>query len=194
EALVVYNYMVLYDVFEHKLKDLFVKKVKAIKYDKENSSKIERLYFYLGCVGMLSNYIEYDTYSTVSKHNKFGGSDMINQFTLVQMVRIDEQEKLIECFKFNINSINNPKLLQYSFHDCCKKLTNMRNLLAHNFSNLKANAQNAIEILSDDKISALKSRWLENFDVKNMNDKSKLIFSNYIYMAEILEKLEKVDT
>lgn len=191
EALVVYNYMVIYDCFEERLKDLFLQKLKEVKYNENNSIKMERLFFYLGGVGTFSNYIEYDTYSTISRPNKFGGFDMVKQFSLIQMIRIDEKEKIIENFQFNINSINNPKVVQYTFHECCKKLTKLRNVLAHKFSSLKGDSQNTIELLSDEKIDNLKPKWLENFDVKNMNDKSKLIFSNYIYLKIILDILSE---
>lgn len=194
EALVVYNYMVLYDIFEHKLKDVFVNQVKKVRYNESNSSKIERLYFYLGGVGIYSNYIDYDTYSTISTSNKFGDFEMINRFTLMQMIRIDEKEKILDCFQVNIDSINNPKMIQYTFHTCCKKLTKLRNSLAHDFSNLRGNEQNSIEVLSDNKIDALKPKWLAEVDVKNMNDKSKLIFCNYIYMEKLQGILDKVGT
>ena len=69
----------------------------------------------------------------------------------------------------------------------------MRNILAHDFSSLKNKAQNTIEILSDEKIDLLKPRWLKEFDVKNMNDKSKLVFSNYIYMEKIMKILDRVE-
>lgn len=184
KALIVYNYLGDYNKFENLIKEEFVSKFELLTEEYKN-----RVYFYLGGVGSLNTYIDYDTYSLVKETNKYNDRKLLSRLTMNQIIKLERREQGINKFNQNIMSIQWQRL-EYTFCDCCIKLTSMRNRMAHEFFNLDIKEEkDTIEVLSNANIEKFKPKWLENFnnyDELDFNIKS--ILSNYIYMKE-MEKL-----
>ena len=110
----------------------------------------------------------------------------MKKLSLNQIIKIDRKEQAFDVFKFGIKS-KTKKMLELEFHDCCIKLLQMRNKLAHEFQGLDLEKE-TIELLHETQIAGSKD-WLEGYELKYMTQQSKQIFSNYIIMEELLEIL-----
>lgn len=180
-ALIVYNYLGDYNKFENLIKEEFVSNFELLTEEYKN-----RVYFYLGGVGSLNTYIDYDTYSLVKETNKYNDRKLLSRLTMNQIIKLERREQGISKFNQNIRSIQR-QMLEYSFCDCCIKLTSMRNRMAHEFFNLDIKEdKDTIEVLSNANIEKFKPKWLENFnDYEELDFNIKSILSNYIYMKEM---------
>lgn len=185
EALVIRYYIVLYDELEKEIKRLFSEKIAQI-----DATKKELLYFYLAGIKSNNVHIEYGSKALVVTNSRFSSEENFSMLTLSQIIKIQREEHLLDVFDFNIQSINS-KTTEYLFTDCCIKLLNMRNKLAHEISSLKFMDQDIIEILSNEYIENNGSEWFSSLDTKLMTDESKSIFSNLIIMKKILSAVRK---
>ena len=186
ESLVLYNYIKAYDKFEKFILTEFKQSFDSLSNDIK-----QRIYFYLGCVGNLETYIEYDTYSTVSRTNKFSEQKSLSKLTFNQVVKLDKKEKIISKFNIEVQSLARKKVV-FPFHDCCLKLLQMRNTLAHEFIKFVSQDNNTIELLPSQIIVDHFEPWLNDFTIESMSDLSKAIYSNYIMMKEIYAKITGV--
>ena len=185
EAIVIRYYIVLYDELEKEIKRLFSEKIAQI-----DATKKELLYFYLAGIKSNNVHIEYGSKALVVTNSRFSSEENFSMLTLSQIIKIQREEHLLDVFDFNIQSINS-KTTEYLFTDCCIKLLNMRNKLAHEISSLKFMDQDIIEILSNEYIENNGSEWFSSLDTKLMTDESKSIFSNLIIMKKILSAVRK---
>lgn len=186
EALILYNYLVTYTEFENLIKKEFIYNFETLSEDYKN-----RTYFYLGAVGSLNIHIEYDTYSLVKETSKYNKSKLLNHLTMNQIIKLERKEQAIVKFRQNIASIQIPKV-EFTFCDCCLKLVNTRNKMAHEIFNLNIKDKDIIEIISKPKMEQLKPNWLNEFEYEELDDNMLGILSNYIYMNRMKEKLNEI--
>lgn len=185
DALVLRYYIVLYDELEKEIKHQFTHNLSYIE-----SSKRELLYFYLSGIKTNSLQIEYGSKTILMTNSKFREQEDFAILTLSQIIKIHRESHLLDIFEFNISSINS-RTTEYPFTDCCVKLLNMRNKLAHELTHLEFKDQDIIEILSNDYIEDISSEWFGSLDSKLMTDEAKIIFSNLIIMKNILTEFRK---
>lgn len=179
DALIIYNYLDAYTKFENLIKEVFILNFERLSEEYKN-----RMYFYLGGIGSLNTYIEYDTYSLIKETNKYDKTKLLNRLTMNQIIKLERKEQEIDKFKQSIVSVQVPKM-EFSFCDCCIKLINTRNKMAHEFSKLNINDKDIIEILSKKKVEQLKPEWFYEFEYDELSSNMLGILSNYIYMKEM---------
>lgn len=184
EALSVRYFIVKYDEFESQVKTLFKSNIEKI-----SSQNKQLLYFYLaGIKG--APFIDYGSNSLKVNEAKYSETEKFSQLSLSQVIKIQRQNHLLEIFEFTIPSLIR-KNSEYTFTDCCIKLLNMRNKLAHEMAHLSFTDKDIIELLSNDYIKDNSVAWYESLDTTLMNDESKSIFSNLLMMEQIMELLGK---
>ena len=144
-----------------------------------------------GCTVGNDIYYNYETESLeLNRHRKYNDSEQFKTLNINKIIKFDRKEKIIEPFKFDITSIQTP-MQQYTFHDSCLKLINMRNKLAHELDSIEFKSSNdIIETLSFSTIKHNKIDWLEDFDLSKMDDMAMGIYSNIIYMNIITNTLQ----
>lgn len=179
EALIIYYYLREYIEFENIVKKEFISNFNLLNEEYKN-----RIYFYLGGVGSMNSYIDYDTYSLVKETSKYDDSKLLNRLTMNQIIKLERKEKVINNFNKSIKSIQRTKV-EFSFYDCCIKLINTRNKMAHEFCNLDIKDKDTIEVLSHAKIQQMKPEWLTDFEYNELENSMQAILSNYIYMKEM---------
>lgn len=179
EALIVYNFLDAYTRFEKKIKNEFIENFNSLKEDYRN-----RVYFYLGGLGSVNTYIEYDTYSLIKETNRYDKKSLLNRLTMNQIMKLERKEQGISKFKQDISSVQRSRVT-IPFCDCCIKLINTRNRMAHEFSDLKIKEADVIEILSKEKLQELKPEWLNDFEYDELDNNMLGILCNYIYMNEM---------
>lgn len=185
DALVLRYYIVLYDELEKEIKYQFKHNLSNIDH-----SKRELLYFYLSGIKTNSVQIEYGSKTILMTNSKFREQEDFAILTMSQIIKIHRESHLLDIFEFNVSSINN-KTTEYPFTDCCVKLLNMRNKLAHELTHLEFKDQDIIEILSNEYIETNSFEWFGSLDPKLMTDEAKIIFSNLIIMKNILTEFRK---
>ena len=104
------------------------------------------------------------------------------------MLKLNKELNFIEKFKFEIQSLKNKNVV-FEFYDSAIQLVNMRNILAHNTSELNFKQKHYIEILSDETINNNLSDNMNGYDASSMDEITKQIYSNNIYLKKILEIL-----
>ena len=68
----------------------------------------------------------------------------------------------------------------------------MRNKLAHELEELHFKDSDLIELLSLDNIRKEPFELLQNYDIGNLDDSTKYIASNIIYMRRLIQHLEEI--
>ncbi|URZ01704.1 hypothetical protein [Clostridium felsineum] len=184
-ALIVYNYLGYYTEFEDLIKEKFISNFEKLSEEYKN-----RTYFYIGGIGCSNSYLEYDTYSLIRESTKYDKRKLLNRLTMNQIIKLERKEQAIDMFKKNIYSIQIPKIY-FTFCDCCIKLINARNIMAHEFFNLNLKEKDIIEVLSKEKIEQFKPEWLGDFEYNELSDGMLGILSNYIYMKELKKVLNE---
>lgn len=179
KALIVYHYLGAYTELESLIKKEYIMNFDTLEVDYKN-----RIYFYLGGVGSISTYIQYDTYSLVSDRGKYDKEALLNKLTMNQIIKIERQEKKIKSFQINIKSLLRSRI-EFTFCDCCVKLINTRNCMAHEFYNLKIKDKDVIEVLSKEKAEEYIPNWFNDFEYEELDDNMKGILCNYIYLVQI---------
>lgn len=180
QALVIVKFFAMYSELENMVKAVFGKRVSAC----DNFIK-NKLHFYYGCMAGKNLYIEYGSGKVKLNEQEYGDEAMLKTFDFNKIIKIDEQEHIISEFDTDIQSIQTPAL-RYPFRTCCMKLINMRNILAHEMINLSFKDKHYVEMLSDDNIDKNKREWLLDGDYDNMNNETKQIYGNIIYMEHII--------
>ncbi|MBQ7923180.1 MAG: hypothetical protein IJ325_11525 [Clostridia bacterium] len=183
ESLAIRYFIIKYDAFEKTVKEIFSNNISSISPENKNL-----LYFYLAGLKR-SSYIDYEKISLKTDDLKFSKTEAFSGFSLSNIIKIQEKNHLLDIFNFNIPSLTN-KSTEYPFTECCKKLLNMRNKLAHEMSRLTFKNNDIIEVLTSTYIKELGTDWFSTLDTDLMNDETKYIFSNLIMLERIFEQLK----
>lgn len=186
KSLIIVSFLKKYSEFEKKVKDIFQKNIIEIEHRYKS-----KLYFMYGCSSVSTYYnIEKEQVSLASNRS-YSDKEIFSGLTLDKLIKFDRKDNLISVFQFEIPLKQN-KAISVPFHDCCIKLTKMRNILAHEIIDCTFNSNEVIENLSDNYISNLDFDWFEEGDVGLMDENSKSIISNYTYLCDLINKLNMI--
>ncbi len=180
-SLVVVRYFEIYKYLEEKTKNIFIEEVKNINGDLKN-----KLYFFYG--GCANHSIDYSKNTLTMYDRKFNIEEDFHEFSFNQIIKICKNDRKIEKFNFNINSMQ-VKQEEFDFYSSCIKCMNMRNKLAHEVLRENFEDEDIIEILSDKNIEENVIIDLETLDIKLMDDTTKQIYSNLLYLNKIIMQL-----
>lgn len=189
ESILIIDFLNEYFVFEKLVKSIFQKKI--VEVDHQYKSK---LYFYYG--GTVGNgiFIDFEEQSIRLDKRKYEDNDIFKSLPINKINNFLKKDKIINELDFYIESIQR-KADVYPLHECCKKFTEMRNLLAHEIKNVCfEEKKHFIELLSISKIQERLSKWYEDMLDDDMSDASRAIASNIVYIRIIIEKLKKLNS
>lgn len=182
KALTIYHFSTYFAKLEQTVKRIFKEKIPDINDNNKNL-----LYFYLAGIRQTAH-IDYSSNALKTDPVSFSLSETFASFSFSQIVKIQRQNHLNSVFEFTIPSINN-KTVEYDFSDCCEKLINTRNKLAHESTSISFTNKEIIEILPDSQISSRSTEWFSSLDPELMDDDTKVIFCNLVFMDQILNLL-----
>lgn len=185
DSVIIVKFMIEYDKFEKEIKKIFQEQIKLV--DHKNKSI---LYFYYGCTVGNGWKIDYNNRSIDrSDHRKYDDNEMFKSLNLDKINKFLRKERIIQCFDFQINSLQT-SMVAYTFYDSCEKLIKMRNCLAHSISKVQFDNAEIIELLNDSKIEEYIYKWIDReIPIHNLTYISKMICSNLIYMSVLQEEL-----
>lgn len=181
KSIIVLDFLNLYNEFEKSIRNVFEEQIKSMSKD-----IINQLYFYYG--GKIGTYIDNDGDAIKLTTHEFKKEEKFKQLTINQILKIGKKNKCIDKLDFEVQSIEK-EIVIFDFYDCAIKILNMRNKLAHEIKDCNFN-KDTIEILSMQNIEEYSTDCTLNYDLKLMDDMTKAILSNSVYIKIILKELE----
>ena len=176
--------LLVYELFkEYTELELLIRKIFEKSLPTLSPEYIQQLYFYLG--GKIGSYIEYESHSLKLTKLIFKPSESFRGLSVNQIIKMFKETSYIEAFNFSISSIRSSKV-EYSFYDCCTRLINMRNKLAHEVVNLQFKDSDLIDMLTREQIAAESFDALQNYDIQKIDDMTMYIASNIVYIRQLL--------
>lgn len=191
-SILIVQYLSMYSKLGRIIKQIFQSKIEAIDHVHKN-----KLYFMLGCnlsTNVIYSYEESHFYINGGKRSwGFDNSEKFVFLDFNKIIRFDEHEHLIDEFNIDIESIRYKNIV-FPLHDMCRKIISMRNKLAHEYDDLSFVNKDVIEILSREILDVWRAKyqWLSEYEIKEDNDIAQALFSNYIYMAILLDKMKAI--
>lgn len=189
ESFLLKDFMRAYIKLEKSIKTLFYKE---FEYGEEN--KKYRVYFYMGWINNI-NYIDYDSFNTIKEAKKFDKETVLKSITLNNIIKLNKKEYFFNHKALEIQSINQ-KMAVLDFESCCKKVIDMRNRIAHDFSDVKLDERCTVEYLSRKLIIKELERYYIDFedklDFNSLTENSIAIFSNLHYIERLNKEVEKL--
>lgn len=173
--IIVSQYLYRFISLEKHLRELI--KDEIIKIDPLKKNK---LYFYHGSKAGSKVWANFQNLSLNFQGFDFKANEEFKDFTLKSLVDFCQAEK-INFLNKDIHSFNNKMVVQDNY-TTIKALIEMRNMLAHELANPTFTSKHVIEILSDEILQKNLGEFLSEFELKNLNDESKKILSNLIYL------------
>lgn len=183
KSLLVYEFFKEYNELERMIRKIFEKSLPTL-----SPEYIQQLYFYLG--GKIGSYIEYESHSLKLTNLNFKPSESFRGLSVNQIIKMFKETPCIEAFNFSISSIR-LSTVEYSFYDCCTRLINMRNKLAHEVVNLQFKDSDLIEMLTREQIAAESFDVLQNYDIQRIDGVTMYIASNLVYIKHLLARLSE---
>lgn len=180
-AIIIYEYLRCFNKLENEIREIFERNIQTLK-----PNFISKLYFVYG--GKIGTYIDYEQETLKLREISFKEQETFKELSIIQILKLSKEANCIEKFKFQINSLQQ-KTVYFEFYDACIKLVNMRNILAHELSNINFKTKDIIETLSDEKILENVDEKVKNYDISIMDEPTKCIFSNLVYLKLILNTL-----
>lgn len=152
-----------------------------------------KLYFYYGINVGHNVFFDFDK-DCVSLGNtvSYNENEMFKTLNLNKIVKFERKESLIKVLNFNVDSVVR-KSSCFPFYDCCIRLMNMRNKLAHEVDTLSFQERDIIEILSSEYLKKYNYDYLEGYEINYSDENTIALLSNIVYMRNIIEKLQKPD-
>ena len=169
-AIIIYEYLRCFNKLENEIREIFERNIQTLK-----PNFVSKLYFVYG--GKIGTYIDKE-------------QETFKELSIIQILKLNKEANCIEEFKVQVNSLQQ-KTVYFEFYDACIKLVNMRNILAHELSNINFKTKDIIETLSDEKIIENVDERVNNYDISIMDENTKCIFSNLVYLKLILKMLNQ---
>lgn len=186
KSILIVRYISEYCNLEKTILALFQQAISKIDHSLKN-----KLYFYYGVyVGHNVTYDFETNCVTLASVNKYNENEVFKSLNLNKIIKFERKESLINSFRFNIDSVIR-KATSFPFFDCCLKLINMRNKLAHEVDNLSFQEKDIIEMLPIDYLRKYNYMYLERFDIDSADSNIVALLSNIVYMIAIKNKLEE---
>lgn len=181
-SIIICDFLDKYNNLEKKIR--FVLKNNLLKLSPDI---LNQLYFYYG--GKISTYYEYETQTIKLKELPFKKEEKFGEFSIKQIIKIFKNNKGLEAFNFTVQSIKN-SVITFSFCDCILRLISMRNKLAHEMVNLDFKGSDVVELLSWQQIAQEYPELCQNYDFQKMDDMTKYVGSNVVYLKKIINELD----
>lgn len=189
ESFLLKDFMIAFIKLEKLLKSIFYKKFESV-----DENKKYRVYFYMGWINNM-NYIDYDTFSTVKEAKKFDKEGVLKTITLNNIIKLNKKEGFFDKEALEIQSVNQ-KMTILNFESSCKKVIEMRNRIAHDFSEAKLDDKCIVEYLSRELIIKELAKYYIDFedklDLNSLTENSIAIFSNLFYIERLNKEVEKL--
>ena len=182
-AIIIYEYLRCFNKLENEIREIFERNIQTLK-----PNFVSKLYFVYG--GKIGTYIDYEQDTVKLRENSFKEQETFKELSIIQILKLNKEANCIEEFKVQVNSLQQ-KTVYFEFYDACIKLVNMRNILAHELSNINFKTKDIIETLSDEKIIENVDERVNNYDISIMDENTKCIFSNLVYLKLILKMLNQ---
>ncbi len=188
EALSTSLFMKKYNHFESVLKQFYFRSV--------NLTNNPIIYYYAGCYNSKKS-ISFDYENDKINFSEINFSKLpsnyINLFTINELLKIDKKYEL-SSNEFKELLVDSPiKKISYTCFSICFKLISMRNKLAHESSKLDLNPdKDIIELFDTETIEKFFFNEFENYDMNNMNDNTRAILSNVVYIDLLSNEIEKL--
>lgn len=180
-AIIIYEYLRCFNKLENEIRKIFEKNIETLE-----PNFLNKLYFVYG--GKIGTYIDYEQDVIKLREIVFKEKEIFKELSIIQILKLNKEANCIDEFKFQINSLQQ-KTVYFEFYDACIKLVNMRNILAHELNNINFKTKDIIETLSDEKILENADERIKNYDIYIMDEITKCIFSNLVYLKLILNVL-----
>lgn len=181
KSLILYCFLKKYNQLEILIRKIFEKNLSSF-----DCELIKELYFYYG--GKIGTYIENETNSIKLSSITFKKQETFSSLSINQIVKICREKKCIEIFNKEIKSLKqeNVNLILY---DCLLKFLNMRNCLAHELEDISFKDKDLVELLPDEMLNSYMEKQFLNMNVSILDDMTKCILSNLIYMDFIISEI-----
>ena len=181
KSLILYCFLKKYNQLEILIIKIFEKNLSSC-----DCELIKELYFYYG--GKIGTYIESETNSIKLSSITFKKQETFSSLSINQIVKICREKKCIEIFNKEIKSLKqeNVNLILY---DCLLKFLNMRNCLAHELEDISFKDKDLVELLPDGMLNSYMEKQFFNMNVSILDDMTKCILSNLIYMDFIISEI-----
>lgn len=163
----------------------FQEKISQLNNDIKNE-----LYFYYGIYSSHNVYYDFEKKCVSINNNRFNENELFKSLSLKRIINYEKRNHLIEAFNFELNSLIRKQTV-FPFYDCCEKLINMRNKMAHELDSISFSEKEIIELLPDGYLTNYNYDYLASFTVSDMDADMKVIFSNIIYIRTIIHLLER---
>lgn len=184
EASVIVRFIYQFAAFEKIVKNIFSTTVAQSDYR-------SLLYYFYGALQGSKGYINYVGHTWAKPElGRYKKTEKFTGFTLIQMIKIDQQEHLVPNFNFALQSENTP-MLEFPFHDACIKLVNMRNKIAHETDELDFTDEDVVETMPLSKIVAEQCEYLHGFDLNKMSNNAIQVYSNLHTLDRLLTIIEE---
>ena len=183
EASLMRIYLEKFCVLENNISFCFIRDVNKLNLEIQNE-----LLFYAAHMLSVKNY-DFKKKEITTSSVKFSKARKFSCFSAARILKLQKNQTLLQVFNFNIQSINT-KMLTLPFIDCCEKLLNVRNKLAHERNTLNLNYQDAIELLSDSEILHYEHPCVSITHIDEVSNNSKILLSNIFFMDNIISELD----
>ena len=179
-AYIFYKYIEFFNLFETRLKKIFINAF--IEFPDEIK---QRLFFYIGGIKGSIDMIDYDTYTLKTNYKEYTGTKLLNDLSLIQMIKISRKDRLLKGFNEGIEAIQTKT--NFDLYDACINIINARNILAHQCPTTVIKDKDTVELLSNDNYEKVKIDWINVSDYEILEENDKRLICNYIYMNRIID-------
>lgn len=184
KSILIVRYISEFCVFEKLIIEKFRQEILNVNHNRKN-----KLYFYYGVHVGHKVYYDFDRNRvSLSEENKYDENEMFKSLNLNKIIKFERKEKLIDSFNFTIDSLVR-KVTTFDFYDCCLRIISMRNKLAHEVDSISFCDKDIIETLPDEYLKGYNYQFIEDYDIGDMDDDSKALLCNIIYIRKIINKL-----
>ena len=185
-AIIFYKFIECYHDFEKQLKSLFILGFDDMSYEVKS-----RCFHYIGFLKSTNRIVDYDSYSTKFECKEFTGKKLLNDLTLIQMMKIARKDRLFLTFEKGIDSYQNR--ITFDLYDACISIINSRNKLAHEFNKLHIKDADTVELLSKEAFYRVANGWQKEMQYESLDENFQRLMCNHIYMKRIMNVLSEKD-
>jgi hypothetical protein len=184
KSLMVYEFLNEYNKLEYLIREIFERNIHSLP-----TNVIQQLYFFYG--GRIGSYIDTEGETVRLTSVKYKENDVFKELTVNQIIKIFKKNPCLDAFNFEIQSIQRAGVT-FTFFDCVIRIINMRNILAHEIVNIFFKDKDLIELLSLDQLELQKFEMLRNYDICKMDNMTRYIASNIVYMRRMMIQLNSL--
>lgn len=184
-ALLIYEFLNEYNRLEALVRKIFEENISLLSAD-----FIQQLYFYNG--GRIGTFVDVEEDAVRLKVVKYKENDVFKELKINQIIKMLKKKPQLEIFNFEIQSIQRSMEVN-SFYDCMIRFLNMRNILAHEMSNIQFKNKDIVDLLSDEQLKKQDFGILKNYDIGKMDNMTKYIASNLVYIRKLIFKLKSLE-